>query len=78
MKDEAEPVVMTGQAAEAYVLDVLRKRGPLTTMQIEQLAREEHKRCPDQTVLFLTMMKKKGMIQGVVSMEKRGWLWSLP
>jgi len=70
-------LVMTDHKAEAFVMRLLADRGPQSTMQIERLARKEHKRCPDQTVLFLMKMKKKGLIQGEASLEKKGWLWSL-
>ena len=70
--------VMGTQEAEDYVLRLLRERGPMSTMEIEKLARKEHKRCPDQTVIFLTKMRKKGMIKGEASVEKRGWLWWVP
>ena len=70
--------VMGTQEAEDYVLRLLRERGPMSTMEIEKLARKEHKRCPDQTVIFLTKMRKKGMIKGEASVEKRGWLWWIP
>jgi len=66
---------MSGEQAERFVISLLRDHGPLTTMQIEKLARKEHKRCPDQTVIFLTKMKRKGLIKGEASVEKRGWLW---
>lgn len=73
-----EAEVMAAPAAEDFVLQLLRSRGPLTTMQIEVAARKEKKRCPDQTVLFLTKMKKKGLIKGDVSIERRGWVWWIP
>ncbi|OGS45054.1 MAG: hypothetical protein A3K76_01835 [Euryarchaeota archaeon RBG_13_57_23] len=69
------PLAMNGEEAEKFVISLLRERGPLSTMQIERLARKEHKRCPDQTVIFLTKMKRKGLIKGEASLEKRGWLW---
>ncbi len=69
---------MDASAAERFVIDLLRTMGPLTTMQIELAARDENKKCPDQTVLFLTKMKKKGLIRGEASLERRGWLWSVP
>ncbi len=72
-----KPAVMKEDEAEAFVIDLLKERGPLSTMEIEKLARKDRKRCPDQTVIFLTKMKKKGLINGEASMEKRGWLWSL-
>ena len=70
--------VMGSHEAEDFVILLLKEHGPLTTMEIEQLARKDHKRCPDQTVMFLTKMRKKGLVRGEVSLEKRGWLWSLP
>lgn len=70
--------VMKESEAEAFVVQLLKKVGPLTTMQIEELARAEHRRCPDQTVLFLTKMRRKGLIMGEASLEKKGWLWHLP
>ena len=77
MKDDA-PLTMSGAEAEEFVLSLLRERGPLTTMQIEKLARKEHKRCPDQTVIFLAKMRRRGLIKGEASVEKRGWLWWVP
>ena len=70
--------VMDVSSAEAFVIELLRDRGPLSTMQIEKLARSEHKHCPDQTVIFLTKMKKKGLIKGEASLERRGWVWWAP
>jgi hypothetical protein len=69
---------MTAEEAEQYVLSLLRVKGPLTTMEIEKLAGEERRRCPDQTVLFLAKMRGKGLIEGEPSAERKGWLWSLP
>ena len=66
---------MTDAEAEVFVLSALRDRGPLTTMEIEQIASSEGRRCPDQTVIFLTKMRGKGLIVGEVSLEKRGWIW---
>lgn len=71
-------VVMTPSQAERFILTVLGERGPSTTMEIEKLASSDGRRCPDQTVLFLTKMRKKGLVKGEVSQEQRGWLWSLP
>jgi hypothetical protein len=70
--------VMDATAAEQFVIDILRARGPLSTMEIEKSANREHKRCPDQTVIFLMKMKKKDLIRGEASLEKKGWVWSTP
>jgi hypothetical protein len=77
VKDEA-PAVLGTQQAEEFIVSLLRANGPLSTMEVEQLARKENKRCPDQTVLFLTKMRKKGLIKGEPSIERRGWVWSAP
>ncbi len=69
---------MTPSEAEEFVLCLLRVKGPLTTMEIEKLADQGHRRCPDQTVLFLTKMRGKGLVEGAASIEKKGWLWRLP
>ena len=78
MKGGDGSLVMSGDDAEKFVISLLKERGPLTTMQIERLARKEHKRCPDHTVIFLTKMKRKGLIKGEASLEKRGWFWWAP
>jgi hypothetical protein len=63
--------------AEEFVKELLRSKGQMTTKEIETAARGEGKRCPDETVLFLTKLKSKGIIQGEISHEKRGWVWRI-
>ena len=75
---KADLRVMEETVAESFVISLLRAKGPLSTMQIEKLARSEHKQCPDQTVIFLTKMKRKGLIKGEASLEHRGWVWWAP
>lgn len=70
--------ILTPERAESFVISLLKERGPMSTMEIEKLAREEQKRCPDQTVIFLTKMKRKGLIRGEASLERRGWVWWVP
>lgn len=70
--------VMTDSEAEAFVVSLLRSFGPLTTMDIETLARKRHRRCPDQTVLFLAKLMHRGVILGEVSVGKGGWVWQTP
>lgn len=70
--------MMSEQEAETFVTDLLRMRGPMTTMELEEESARGRRRCPDQTVVFLTKMRKKGLVKGEVSLERRGWLWSLP
>ena len=73
-----ETLAMSDDEAEAFVIRLLKEQGPQSTMQIEKLARKEHKRCPDQTVIFLMKRKKKGLRRGEASLEKKGWVWSAP
>ena len=77
--DEHTPAkVMSERDAEDFVTRLLTERGPLSTMEIEMLSRAKKRRCPDQTVLFLSKMRSKGLIEGEASIEKNGWLWQLP
>lgn len=67
--------VLSESEAERFVIDLLKTHGPTTTKEIEVNAREKGKRCPDETVLFLTKLRSRGIIQGKISQEKRGWVW---
>jgi hypothetical protein len=78
MQDNTSDTIMTDSEAEAWVVGILRARGPLSTMEVERIANLDRKRCPDQTVLFLTKMRGRGLIEGEVSTEKRGWVWQVP
>jgi hypothetical protein len=69
---------MDVQEAEEYVIALLRRAGPLTTMEVERMAGQESRECPDQTVLFLAKMRAKGLIVGEVSFDRSGWLWAAP
>ncbi|TET91389.1 MAG: hypothetical protein E3J35_02950 [Methanomassiliicoccales archaeon] len=61
--------------AEEVVIEILRKEGPLTTVQIEERVQKRGEECPDSVVLFLSKLRLKGIIKGEVSREHRGWLW---
>ena len=67
--------VLSESEAERFIINLLRAHGPLTTKEIETAARGEGKRCPDETVLFLTKLRSRGIIHGEISQEKRGWVW---
>jgi len=67
--------VLSESEAEKFVINLLRANGKMTTKEIEVYAREKGKRCPDETVLFLTKLKSRKMIKGEISHEKRGWVW---
>ena len=74
----SEVTKMTSNEAEAYILGLLEASRSLSTREIEESSRDSGLRCPDQTVLFLSKMKMKGLIDGAVSIERKGWIWSLP
>ncbi|MFQ5884291.1 MAG: hypothetical protein ACE5IO_04245 [Thermoplasmata archaeon] len=61
--------------AEEVVIDMLKKEGPLTTIQIEERVQKRGEECPDSVVLFLSKLRLRGIIKGEVSREHRGWLW---
>ena len=69
--------ILAEPEAERYAVDMLRSHGPMTTREIEAFAQKEGKRCPDETVLFLTKLRSKGIIKGEISEERRGWVWSI-
>jgi hypothetical protein len=60
---------------EQYILDLLKKEGKLTTQQIKEKTENAGLSCPDEPVRFLNKLRIKGMIQGKISMEQKGWLW---
>lgn len=74
----AQNEAMDEEEAEEFVVRLLRDTGSMTTREIETAASLEERRCPDQTVLFLAKMRGKGLIEGVASIEKKGWLWRIP
>ncbi len=75
MADEASKV--SKETAEEMILDILKKGGPMTTIQIEELFRTENAECPDSAALFLNKMRLSGKINGKLSIEHKGWLWRL-
>ena len=60
---------------ERYILELLQKKGKLTTQQIKESADKAGLSCPDEPVRYLNKLRIKGMIQGKISMEHKGWLW---
>ena len=76
MADGGSLIRMSEADAERYILELLRSRDAMTTKEIEEEALDTGIRCPDQTVLFLSKLRVRGLIPGVVSKERRGWVWS--
>jgi len=67
--------ILGKREAEEFIINLLKTHGEMTTREIEESAQKEGKRCPDETVLFLTKLKSKGVIKGAISQENRGWIW---
>lgn len=66
---------MSAGEAEAFVVSYLRSRGRLTTRDFEEEASRRGKVCPDGTARFLMKMKLRGIINGEVSIRRKGWVW---
>ena len=67
---------LTDAEGEELILEILRGAdSKLTTWEVDNEVRGKDSRCPDDTVRFLAKMRQKGMINGEVSYEKRGWVW---
>lgn len=67
---------MGPQEAELFILELLAHNKKMTTAQINNATKENGRRCPDETPRFLMKMKLKGIINGEVSYEHKGWIWS--
>ncbi|UCF09000.1 MAG: hypothetical protein JSW28_04765 [Thermoplasmata archaeon] len=65
-KDEAEKLIIT----------LLKEADrPLTTREVEARVQGEGKQCPDSAVRFLSKMRYKGLVLGMLSKEHKGWIW---
>ena len=62
--------------AVELVISILKETGkPLTTREIEEKTRKLMVSCPDKTPVFLNRLRIKGIIEGQLSAERRGWIW---
>lgn len=62
--------------AKELIISLLSKSvAPLTTRMIEEIVQGEGKQCPDSAVRFLAKMRYRGLIEGQLSKEHRGWIW---
>ena len=58
------------------ILSILGKAGePITTRTVGEEMQKLQLRCPDTTIVFLNRLRKRGLINGERSKEKRGWVW---
>jgi len=62
--------------AVELVISILKEAGkPLTTREIEEETRKHMVSCPDKTPVFLNKLRIKGIVEGQLSAERRGWIW---
>ena len=67
---------LSEKEAVELVISILKEAGkPLTTREIEEKTRKRMASCPDKTPVFLNRLRIKGIIEGQLSIEKRGWIW---
>lgn len=66
---------MSDEEAEGKIVELLKGRGEMTSFEIDSHFKETDEECPDSLVAFLARMKRKGLIKGEVSKEKKGWVW---
>lgn len=61
---------------EELVIKILKNcEEKLSTREIEEKVSGHGKKCPDSAVRFLSKLRYKGLINGELSMEHRGWIW---
>ena len=67
---------LSEKEAISLVISILKETGkPLTTREIEEKTRKHRVSCPDKTPIFLNRLRIKGIIEGQLSAERRGWIW---
>ena len=67
---------LSEKEAVELVLSILKEtEKPVTTREIEEKTRKRRLSCPDKTPIFLNRLRLKGIIEGQLSAERRGWIW---
>lgn len=67
---------LTEEEAIELILSILKTAGkPLTTREIEEQTQKKLVQCPDKTPVFLNKLRLKGIVNGELSHERRGWVW---
>jgi len=58
------------------ILSILREAAePVTTREVGEAMQKRQLRCPDTTIVFLNRLRKRELIHGERSKERRGWIW---
>jgi len=67
---------LSEKEAVELVISILKEaEKPLTTREIEEETRKRMVSCPDKTPVFLNKLRIKGIIEGKLSAERKGWVW---
>jgi len=67
---------LSEKEAVELVISILKEaEKPLTTREIEEETRKRMASCPDKTPVFLNKLRIKGIIEGKLSAERKGWVW---
>ena len=67
---------LSEKEAVKLIISILEEAGePLTTREIEEKTRKLMVSCPDKTPVFLNRLRLKGIVEGQLSPERRGWIW---
>jgi len=75
-RESMEPRKAEGDEAVEAILGILRKAGtPVTTREVGDEMQKLQLRCPDSTIVFLNNLRRKSVIHGERSKERRGWIW---
>mgnify|MGYP002401606974 CR=1 FL=1 len=68
--------ILKGEEADQLIIKILKEADrPLTTREIQTETEKKMVRCPDSTVVFLNKLRINGTIKGVMSKEKKAWIW---
>ena len=71
-----EPRKAEGDEAVDAILGILKRAGqPVTTREVGDEMQKLQLRCPDSTIVFLNNLRRKNVIHGERSKERRGWIW---
>lgn len=62
--------------SEQIMISIVKRAAkPMTTREIQEVARKALIQCPDSTVAFLNSLRIKGLVKGTFSKEKQSWIW---
>jgi hypothetical protein len=68
--------LLKGEKADELIIQLLKEGGrPLTTREVQEETQKRLVRCPDSTVVFLNKLRLRGIVNGEISKERRGWIW---